>query len=177
MAKKKKFKLSKKQRKQVLALGIPVLAGIAGLIIGISAITLISYQLKPSNLVWAADKTVSVPKGLKTFLENKDNCNEYRGKGTPDGIGLWGVYQTSKGQFAKIAYGCSWNLDSYIMAVKYKGSWQLLPPIGYFAPFKDGVDPAKGALPLCEVIKKYGIPKDIESFCIASDGSAKLNDI
>lgn len=178
MAKKSKFKvkLSKKQRKKLISIGLPVLAGLFGLILGVVATKFLLVQKSPSNLVWPADNTVKVPKDLRKFLESQDDCKEYKETGSPRGVGLWGVYQTSKGQFAKIAYGCSWNLSSYIMAIKQKGVWQLLQPTEYFAPFKDGVDPSKGALPFCAVVETYKIPKDIEPFCIQPDGSAKSNE-
>lgn len=177
MAKKKKFKLSKKQRKQVSRFGVPVLAGLLGLFLGIIITTFVSGRRAPTNLVWAADNTVKIPRDLRRFLETKNDCQAYRGTGTPTGVGLWGVYQTSKDQFAKIAYGCSWSLNSYVMAVKQKGLWQLLKPTEYFAPFKDGVDPSKGALPFCAVVEKYKIPKDIEPFCIKPDGTAQANEL
>ncbi len=178
MVKKKnrlKLKLSKKQRKQLIHYGKPVLAGFLGLLIGIGATNLLASRRAPSNLVWAADSTVKVPKDLRAFLVAKNDCKAYRGAGSPTGVGLWGVYQVSKNQYAKIAYGCSWNLSSYVMAVKQKGSWQLIKPTEYFAPFKNGVDPSKGALPFCAVLEKYKIPKDIEPFCVKADGAAQSN--
>lgn len=81
----------------------------------------------------------------------------------------------SKNRYAKIAYGCSWNLNSYIMAVKPKDSWLLIKPADYFAPFHDAVNPSQGALPFCTQLEMYKIPKDIESFCINADGSAAAN--
>lgn len=176
MAKKSRFKLklSKKQRKQLQRAVKPLLVGFVGLLIGISGLGLWHWLRPPSNLVWAADKTIKIPRDLRTYLQHTDNdCEAYRGKDSPTGVGLWGVYQVSKGQYAKIAYGCSWSLSSYIMAVKKDGSWQLIPPTEYFAPFKNGVDPTKGALPFCVVVEKYSIPKDIEPFCILADGTAK----
>lgn len=178
MAKNRKFKLSKKQRVQAYSVGIPLIAGCLGLIGGIILTRLLmTPRSLPTNLVWAADKTVNVPQDLRTFLESKQNCNDYRGKGAPAGVGLWGVYQTTGGRFAKIAYGCSWSLDTYIMAIKQKDTWQLLPPSEYFAPFKDAIAADKGALPFCAVLEKYKIPKNIESFCVTSEGNAKPNQL
>ncbi len=176
MAKKKKLKLSKNQRKQLFAVGIPVLVGLFGLLIGITGTRLLSGRRAPKNLVWAADKTIKIPKDLRTLLLSQDQCKGYNGTDTPTGVGLWGVYQVSKASYAKIAYGCSWNLSSYIMAIKQNGQWQLIKPKDYFSPFQDGVDPTKGALPYCAVVDKYKIPKDIEPFCIQADGSAKANE-
>lgn len=174
-AKKKKFKLSKKQRKQLIFVVTSVGIGLTGLLLGIVLMNVVNARNVPTNLIWASEPSVKVPDDLRTFLETRNDCEHYRGIDTPTGVGLWGVYQTSQGKFAKIAYGCSWNLNSYIMAVKQKQGWLLIQPAEYFAPFKDGVDASKGALPFCTVIEKYKIPKDIESFCIKSDGTAQAN--
>lgn len=177
MAKKRKVKLTKKQQKQLKTLLIPFGIGLVSLLIGIAGTSLFYNRKVPDNLVWAADSSVKLPKDLRKFLEKQNDCREYRGSGTPTGVGLWGVYQVSQGKYAKIAYGCSWSLSSYIMAVKQKGGWELLRPTQYFAPFKDGVNPAQGALPYCAMLEKYKIPNDIESFCIKGDGSAQSNQI
>jgi hypothetical protein len=177
MAKKKRLKFSRKQRKQIVRVGLPVLAAALGLFIGVGATNLYKGRRAPQNLVWAADKGVKVPNNLRKFLETKNDCKAYRGTNTPTGVGLWGVYQVADGRYAKIAYGCSWSLNTYVMAVKQKGAWQLLKPTEYFAPFKDGLDPTKGALPFCTMVEKYKIPHDIEPFCIQPDGSAKSNEL
>ncbi len=176
MAKKKKSRISKQQRKRVAKYAQPALAGFLGIIIGVTATTFLAGIQSPANLVWAADKTVKIPKDLREFLSTKDECKTYRGAELPGGVGLWGVYQVSKNSYAKIAYGCSWNLSNYIMAVKNTQGWQLLQPVDYFAPFKEGVDPTKGALPFCAVVDQYKIPKNIEPFCINPDGTAKANE-
>jgi hypothetical protein len=126
-------------------------------------------------LVWASEHTVTLPKDLRTFLEQQDACRDYRGPNTPTGIGLWGVYQTHNNHFAKIAYGCSWSLTSYVMAVKDGKQWKLIPPKEYFAPFSDGANQSQGALPLCSELDMYNIPAAIESFCIKADGTAQAN--
>lgn len=177
MAKKRrlKIKLTKKNRKKLASIAIPLLIGLSGLVIGIVATNFIIGRSNPKNLVWAADKDVKIPKDLRGYLAAKNECKSYRGTDTPDGVGLWGVYQVSKKQYAKIAYGCSWSITSYIMAVKQDGEWQLLPPAEYFAPFKNGVDPSQGALPYCSIVDKYNVPGEIEPFCINEDGSASDN--
>ncbi len=173
--KRSKPKLSKKNRKRLASTAIPLLAGLFGLIVGIIFISFLSNRQSPSNLIWAADDTVKVPNDLRKYLSDKKDCASYRGTDTPSGVGLWGVYQVSKKQYAKIAYGCSWNLSSYILAVKQNGKWELLKPVEYFAPFKDGVDPTQGALPHCSIVDKYNIPGELEPFCINTDGSAVDN--
>lgn len=174
MAKRKKLKLTKKQRQQVKAIGFPLLAGLCGLLLGI-VVTASFNKRTPSSLVWPADHTVKIPNDLRHFLKNQNNCENYRGPNTPTGIALWSVYQTSKDTFAKIAYGCSWDLNMYIVAVKQDGKWQLIEPKEYFAPFKDGIDPKTGSLPFCAMVEKYQIPQNIESFCVNADGSAQAN--
>jgi hypothetical protein len=174
----KKKKLSKRQRQKLLNIVIPMLVVLASLLIG-SAITLILKNTeRPSNLVWAADNTVQLPGDLTRFLRQQKHCEQYRGTGSPTGVGLWGVYQVTHDKYAKIAYGCSWSLSTYIMAVKQGKTWRLIEPTEYFAPFKDGANAEeKGALPYCVQLEKYRIPKDTESFCISTDGSAKSNEL
>ncbi len=176
MAKKKKFRPTKAQKRQLQQLSILIATGFGSLLLGIGGTKLLSNRTAPRNLVWAADNTVQVPKDLKQFLLTQDTCKNYRGKNTPTGIGLWGVYQTSKKSYAKIAYGCSWNLTNYIMAVKSGGKWQLLEPAKYFAPFAS-TSSGSGVLPYCRALEQYKIPKDIESFCIKPDGSAEANSL
>lgn len=173
----KKKKILKKQRQKLVNLAVPMAIILSSLLTGVIATLVIINRNVYSNLVWAADSTVRVPRDLEKFLGGQDGCKEYRGTGTPTGIGLWGVYQVSQEKYAKIAYGCSWSLSSYIMAVKQDNFWQLVKPTEYFAPFKDSTNAGSGALPYCSQLEKYKIPKDIESFCIKEDGSAKSNDI
>lgn len=177
MAKKKQFKLSRSSRKKIAKFGPYVACGLAGLILGAAAVSGWAASKNQSNLVWAADNTVKIPTGLQKYLQSQDDCKEYRGTGSPTGIGLWGVYQVSRERFAKISYGCSGSLTNYIMAVKISNQWQLLPPTEYFAPFNDATDRGVGAIPHCHMVEKYKIPSDIESFCIKSDGSAQPNNL
>lgn len=173
----KKKKISKKRRQKILSMAIPMLVILASILFG-SALTLITKNAeKPNNLVWAADNTVKLPADLKRFLLKQNRCEQYKGKKSLSGVGLWGVYQTSEDKYAKIAYGCSWSLSTYIMAVHHDKTWRLIEPAEYFAPFKDGVNAGSGALPYCSQLEKYRIPKDIESFCISADGSAKNNEL
>ncbi len=171
-------KLPRSRQKQLKKASKPLVIAVVGVLIGIAGTRLVQSLSQPANIVWAADDTVQVPRDLRKFLLDYDNeCEAYKGKDSPDGVGLWGVYQVSKDQYAKIAYGCSWALSNYIMAVKASGEWQLIQPAVYFAPFKDGIDPTKGALPYCSVVQEYKIPGEIESFCIMPDGTAKPNEL
>lgn len=174
MAKKSKYKISRAKQKNLTNLSRYLIPGVIGLVIGLS-ITTITATKSPSNIVWAADKTVVLPNDLRNFLLTRNDCREYRGTGSPKGVGLWGVYQVHNAKFAKIAYGCSNNLENYIMAVKTDKKWQLLQPTEYFAPFSDATEGRLGAVPYCSVVEKYKIPKDIESFCIKTDGTAQAN--
>lgn len=175
MAKKKKLKFSKKQITKIKVIALPIFTGLFGLMIGIFASNVLRDRHTPANLIWPTDNTVKVPKDLRAFLEELDDCNSYKDTDGPKGIGLWGVYQVSQGKFAKIAYGCSWSLTTYIMAIKQNDKWQLIQPTEYFAPFKEAVDPALGALPNCPVVDQYKIPKEIESFCVTNEGTAQPN--
>ncbi len=180
MAKKKsklkfKVKLSKKQKALAWSFGLPLAAAILFLNVGILGTRYFESQKQPANVVWAADKTVNVPSDLRKFLQAKDDCKDYLGTNTQKGVGLWGVYQVSHSKFAKISYGCSLNLSSYIMAIKQDGKWTLIPPTEYFSPFAN--TQATGALPLCSQLEKYKIDKTIESFCIDAAGAAKANEI
>lgn len=178
MASKKKrstrIRINKNRRAQLVKWGVPFVVGFVFLNIGIVGTRFLDSRISPGNIVWAADETAKIPTDLRKFLNNRDDCQNYRGESTPTGVGLWGVYQVSGGKFAKISYGCSWSLTSYKMAVKQSGDWILLLPTDYFAPFA-GSNSA-GALPYCKVIDNYKIPKDIEPFCIKDDGSAISNE-
>lgn len=165
---KKKNPSYKLKRNQIVLVGLCVLT--VGILLGLITPVLLRPAI-PSNLVWAADGSVSVPRDLRTYLSNQNDCKEYRGNGSPNGIGLWAVYQVEASKFAKIAYGCSSSLSSYIMAVKTEQGWQLLPPSEYFADAPG--DNSKLFLPKCQFISDYKISKNIEPFCIESDGSAK----
>lgn len=170
-----KIKLSKKRRLQLKTYGVPLLTGLLCLNIGIVGTRLFEARQNPRNIVWAADETVQIPSSLREYLEQKNVCQNYRGSTTATGVGLWGVFQVSQDKFAKIAYGCSWSLSTYILAVHENSGWKLLEPAEYFAPFKGSA--STGAIPHCSVLQKYKIDKVIEPFCIAADGSARPNEI
>ncbi|HUP26653.1 MAG TPA: hypothetical protein VM124_03355 [Candidatus Limnocylindrales bacterium] len=175
---KKFIKISRKQRQKFTRIGVPLLLMLSGSLVGMVATLIVIQSAKPiENIVWAADNTVKIPKSLRMFLEKQHGCEHYKGTDSERGVGLWGVYQVSHDKFAKIAYGCSWSLSPYIMAVKQDDTWQLLQPTDYFAPFQGGIDHRQGALPFCRVVEKYKITKDIESFCINDDNVAIANDL
>jgi len=157
------------RRNPWLIRGFLVLLVLVGFGLGIMAVELQPYNQHPRNVVWAADKSVTIPADLVKFLEKRDDCKGYKGTDTPRGVGLWGVYQVSKARFAKISYGCSTDLTLYIMAVKNQGHWQLLQPTEYFS--------ATGFLPKCSQIDRYQIDKSIEPYCIKDDGNARDNAI
>ncbi len=174
---KKHIKISRKQRQKIRKISLPLLLVLIGLLAGTVTTLIIVHSSKPAqNIVWAADSTVKVPGGLRNFLETQRGCEHYKGSDSPAGIGLWGVYQVSHDKFAKIAYGCSWSVSPYIMAVLQNNQWQLLKPTDYFAPFQGSIDQRQGALPYCAILQKYKVPKDIESFCITADNTAIAND-
>jgi hypothetical protein len=166
-------KLNKKQKALAWRVGTPIAVGLVCLLVGIIATHVVLARKQPANVVWAADNTVKIPADLKNFLLHQTDCKNYRGTSSPQGVGLWGVYQVSKDKFAKISYGCSISLSNYIMAVKQNGTWQLLQPTEYFSPFAN--TQTAGALPLCAQLDKYKIDQTIESFCVDATGAAKAN--
>lgn len=177
MTKKRRIKLTKSHKKIIKRHGIHAGWVLLGVLVTLLIGNFIHSRAQPKNIVWAADRTIKIPSGLKPYLLKQEGCREYRGKGSPTGVGLWSVYQTSNNKFAKIAYGCSWTLNTYVMAIRDKSGWQLLDPNKYFAPFRDAVDPSKGALPYCAVVEKYKIDKTIEPFCVNPDSTARANNI
>ena len=133
--------------------------GVGIFILGVLFQVFYASRQQPSNLVWSVDSSVKVPSDLRRALEKQEPCKNMRGNETITGVGLWGVIQVEEQKFAKIAYGCSLTLTSYIMAIKQGDKWQLLKPVDYFFNTAQGV-------PSCGVISKYKIPASIETFCI-----------
>lgn len=163
----KYFKINKRKRKQLQALGKAVVFVLAGVLIGlIFADHLVN---KPSNTrIWAADETVVIPDDLYNFLQQQPDCMQPI-TGQP-GVRLWAVMQVEQASFARLAYGCSTELQQYQMAVRVEGNWQLLKDKDYFA------DSAVTSLPSCNAVSKYTIPSAIEPFCINSKGKAEANE-
>jgi len=149
------------------------------LLIGIAAGLLLAWlqppDYHPKSLVWASDKTVTIPNDLSAYLQKRNDCTTYRGKNNPPGVSLWAVYQTSKSKFAKVSYGCSTRLTTYAMVVKDGASWTLLDPSDYFANRAQTTGSISSFLPKCTFIDKYHIDKSIEPFCVEVDGSAHEN--
>ncbi len=174
---KKSVPFLKKHQKQLLKLRLPAGLLTLGLLVGFLGSSWLSAKNQPSNLVWAADSTVKLPSGLKPFLLKQADCKSYIGSGTAKGVGLWAVYQVEKDQFAKIAYGCSSMLNSYIMAIKQSGKWQLIPLNEYFATSDASTRPGSSGLPKCSQLAKYKISKAIESFCINDANQPQPNAI
>ncbi len=174
VARAKNTLLSKLQQQLKINL-LPILFILGGISVGWLAHGITSSSDHPKNLIWAIDKTVSIPSTLRQELTSQNTCDAYRGPGTPRGVALWGVQQISKDKFAKVVHGCSWGLDGYVMLVRNGDDWQLLDQKTYFAGGQGNA--GRSALPACEVIAKYGIDQTIEPFCIDKHGKAKLNEI
>lgn len=153
------IRLYKKHRKILLRYCIPIVIGCVLFGSGMFVQNVRLQDQQPKNIVWAVDETVKVPKGLRQALLELDTCKNYRGADSPSGVGLWGVTQVEQDKFAKITYGCSWQLTSYIVAVNNGKTWQLLQPTEYFADTAQGV-------PSCAVVTKYKIPPALEAFCV-----------
>jgi len=175
MAKKKILKLKiKKQtmrrwrRDPWVRAGAILLVLIIGIGLGMLGMVIRPTNQHPQNLVWASDSRTKIPPDLISYLQDRKDCQASSNKASA-GVGLWGVYQVSKGRFAKVAYGCSTNMTLYIMAVKTAKQWQLLQPSTYFS--------VTGFLPKCAQIDQYQIDKSIEPYCIKDDGSARANEV
>ena len=174
---KKATNFLKKHKKPLLKFGLPIGLVLFGLIAGYLGTGWVASISQPKNLVWAAEAQVKVPGDLKSYLQKRNDCKDYRGVGTPTGVGLWGVYQVEKGQFAKIAYGCSWTLTSYIMAAKQNNKWFLIPPTEYFAASDPSAARGSSNLPKCTELTKYKINKTIEPFCIDAANQPQPNSL
>lgn len=122
----------------------------------------------PKTLVWAASNDVSVPVELISFLEKTPSCIDTDGKPKADGVNLWSVVKVSQNKYAKLAYGCSYDLNFYKVAVKQAGGWQILDNSTYLA---------NNFLPYCEAIEAYKIDKTIEPFCLDAAGLSKENNV
>lgn len=177
---KKKLKLRPKKQtikklrrdKRVIGavLGSLFLLGVGiGLITGILLVTSRPYDQHPNNVVIAADSNIQIPEDLVSFLNRQNKCVGYRGPNSPKGVGMWVVYQLSRGKFAKISYGCSANLNTYIMAVRLDNKWQLIKPTDYFGN--------TGFLPKCLQLEKYQIDASIEPYCVKDDAMARPNGV
>lgn len=178
--KKKKPKLKQKKQairklktsNRVLIIAILLVLAI-GILVGMATATLYMdkkpYNTHPKNVVIAADHTISVPENLVKFLQRQDDCKNYRGNNSSVGVGIYSVYQVSHSKFAKLSYGCSTSLSSYVMAVKNNNQWHFIPVADYFT--------VNGFLPKCIEVEKYQIDKSIEPFCIKENGMARDNGI
>lgn len=174
---KKPASILKKHQKQFMKFRLPAGLVLVGLLVGFLGSSWISSKNQPSNIVWAANNTVALPGGLKPFLLKQTDCKNYIGSTTVKGVGLWAVYQVEKSQFAKIAYGCSVTLRSYIMAIKQNGKWALIPPTEYFAGSDQGSGTGSNNLPKCTELTKYKINKNIEPFCIDGANQPQANSL
>lgn len=162
------FRLWKQHKKRIKRYGTPLVFGVAIFLLGMFTQKTYLAGHQPLNIVWAVDKTVKVPQDLRQTLEKRDDCNNYRGADQPGGVGLWGVIQVEDNKFAKLSYGCSLTLTSYMLAVKQDNKWVLLKPVEYFSNTSGGV-------PVCTMITKYNIPGTIESFCTNDKGDVVKN--
>lgn len=165
---KKLQKYYKRHQKTFKRYGVPVLAAIALFALGIFTQNILHERAQPTNIVWAIDETVKIPADLRKTLLKKDECRGYRGGDSPPGVGLWGIVQVEQGKFAKIAHGCSWSVTSQVLAVKSKGSWQLVSPLEYFSDTTQGI-------PTCNAVIKYKVPVSLEGFCVNDSGKLAKN--
>lgn len=151
-------KFWRKNRRIIIHYGVPLLGLIIAFLVGGYYQRYQAVHTQPKNIVWAVDKTVTVPSALRSRLMHRHDCQNYKGTDNLEGVGLWAVTQIEQGSFAKLAYGCSWSLSDHAVAVKQATGWLVIPPEQYFTDTNQGV-------PLCTAIVKYKIPPSIEGFC------------
>ena len=153
-----------KQVRRHAPLGFIISALIIGFLLGKAQ----PVPTHPKTLVWASAEDTKVPADLITFLEKSPSCLGSDGKPKADGVNLWSVIKVSQNKIAKLAYGCSYDLNFYKVAVKQTGKWQLLDNNSYLA---------NNFLPHCEAVDTYQIDKSIEPFCLDAAGLSQENSI
>ncbi|MBW3569272.1 hypothetical protein KY385_04040 [Candidatus Parcubacteria bacterium] len=152
---------------------------IVGLIGGVGFYVWNSKQkvdLSPENIVFAADDSVVVPGDLLSFLQNdtKDDCNDYQGTNSLQGVSLVSIYQVVQEKYAKVAIGCSTNLDKGFPVIKSSDGWKLLSGAEYYVSYDDGeLTGENTTLPRCSIIDKYQIPREFESNCLDDKGEER----
>jgi hypothetical protein len=165
---KKLLKLRLNKKKKRILIGVVTITFVlaAGFVIGY-LVAISDKDRQPVNLIWTVDSSVYIPDDLRVFLNSQPACDNQLNPGIK-GVRLWGVMQVYVGSYAKIAYGCSSELKSYIVASKQSGQWQLHQPENYFSEM------GEGALPLCASVQRFNIPGEVEPFCI-NKGKAQAN--
>jgi hypothetical protein len=157
----KKLRKNKHVKKH-LPVGILLLVALVSFLVGFTR----PRSIHPESLVWAASQEVQPPSDLVKFLKGQSNCAE--GEVQTGGVSLWSIFKVSQGKFAKLSYGCSYDLNFYKMALKEDGKWRLLDKNEYFA---------NSFLPRCSQIDTYKIDKSIEPFCLELPGGSRENSI
>lgn len=153
-----------KHVKKHLPIGVVVVVLVAGFFVGFTR----PRSVHPKSLVWAASSEVQPPADLVKFLNGQSNCSGENGESQVGGVSLWSVFKVSQGKFAKLSYGCSYDLSFYKMAIKEDGKWRLLDSTEYFA---------NSFLPRCSQIDTYKIDKSVEPFCLELPGGSRENTI
>jgi hypothetical protein len=150
-------------------LPVAFIALIVGLIIGFYTARLFPNE-STSVKVWAIDKTVSVPNGLREYLESKTSeCDNWKGTNSQNGVAVYAI-ERSTDNYAVMAYGCSDRLSPNITiaATHAGGDWLLIPPTEYYGG-------GGGTVPLCSETDKYHIAKSVEPKCEDASGAEHDN--
>lgn len=163
------MKKSKRQLNQRLLAMYVVSLLVIGFGLGFAAKAVLPKNYTPESLVWVADETVKAPESLLQYLEKstKDDCRDYQGTDSVRGVALTAVYQVVHDQYAKVALGCSTNLDDAFPVIKTKQGWKLLSAASYYVPIDRPVaEDGPSSYPRCSIIDKYKISQAFEPQCL-----------
>jgi hypothetical protein len=155
-----------------------VLVAVVSALVGAAALWAIckSYPKdhSPEGIVLVADDTVKAPKDLIKFLEKdtRDDCKDYKGTNTVQGVSLVSIYQVVQDKYARVAIGCSVNLDDGFPVIKTQTGWDLISGAAYYVAYTPSRDePRESTIyPRCSIIDKHKISKQFEPFCLEDHG-------
>jgi hypothetical protein len=155
-----------------------VLVAVVSAVIGAAALWVIckSYakDRSPEGIVLVADDTVKAPKDLIKFLEKdtRDDCKDYKGTNTVQGVSLVSIYQVVQDKYAKVAIGCSVNLGDGFPVIKTQTGWDLISGAAYYVAYLDDqAQPGESTIyPRCSIIDKHKVSKEFEPLCLEDHG-------
>jgi hypothetical protein len=141
---------------------IPILAGLAGLLIGYAVF---SPPAQPRHsVVWSYENAAKIPGDLYDYLieEGRKGCKDYRGTNTVLGTHLASVHQVIDGRYAWIDIGCEslQNTSADFPVVKFEGKWRLISAARYWLNDTEG-----NRYPRCDVVDEFQISKLFAPTC------------
>ena len=159
---------------------VALVAALAGAMLVCLVCKLIPKDYSPAGIVLVADDSVKAPRDLIAYLEkeNKDDCKDYKGTNTVQGVTITSIYQVVHDKYAKLALGCSTNLDEGAAAVKTAHGWITFSGASYNLSLPEEMPGETLTYPRCSIVDKYHISKDFEPYCLEDKGEAipKLDD-